>query len=109
MSEGEIRTSQLERHRIPALAGGGALLLLVIVWGFFSPDMFFRSWLFAWIGYAKDGGIRSASSIALQFICVRIYYCTMHMHNYVRTHVKVNARSARRRDRGMTNESQGAQ
>src|SRR5712691_4215645 len=65
--------------------------------------------LFAWIGYAKDGGILSASSIALQFICVRIYHCTMHMHNYLRTHVNVNPRSACRRDWGMTNESQGTQ
>ena len=49
MSEAEIRSDRLNRYRLPALVGGGACLILVIIGGIFSGDMFFRSWLFAWI------------------------------------------------------------
>jgi hypothetical protein len=49
MSEAEIRSAHLNRYQAPALIGGAGCLILVIVGGFFSGDMFFRSWLFAWI------------------------------------------------------------
>lgn len=49
MSEAELPSLRLNHLRLPALIVGAACLIAVIVGGFFSGDMFYRSWLFAWI------------------------------------------------------------